>query len=308
MPQSTRGELRHARTSADRDTSSTPGSTLSTTPSSTPGRTPSRTTKRLLGLAVVAATVAGVAATTPAMFAGTSAKAAPPAVQAALTAPVDADAELRDGIVAQAGAQKQKAAEEAKAKAKAKAQADAKAAKAKADKEAARKAAAKKAAAKKAEQQRASRSEGRRQLKTAPAAAAAPSGWTTPVASVSFSAQYGQAGGWSSGYHTGVDFVVPTGTAIRAVGPGTVVSASFDGAYGNNVVIRHSDGRYTQYAHLSSLGVSAGQSVSGGQRIGLSGATGNVTGPHLHFEARSTPGYGSDSNPLAYLRSHGVRV
>ncbi|NEB81230.1 peptidoglycan DD-metalloendopeptidase family protein [Streptomyces sp. SID14478] len=113
---------------------------------------------------------------------------------------------------------------------------------------------------------------------------------------------------WSSGYHTGTDFVVPTGTAIKAVGAGTVVSAGLDGAYGNEVVIQHADGKYSQYAHMSSLGVSAGQHVTAGQQIGLSGATGNVTGPHLHFEIRTSPSYGSDLDPLAYLREHGVQV
>ncbi len=56
------------------------------------------------------------------------------------------------------------------------------------------------------------------------------------------------------------------------------------------------------------LSVSAGQTVSGGQQIGLSGSTGNSTGPHLHFEIRTAPGYGSDIDPLAYLRSHGVSI
>jgi murein DD-endopeptidase MepM/ murein hydrolase activator NlpD len=113
---------------------------------------------------------------------------------------------------------------------------------------------------------------------------------------------------WSSGYHTGVDFVVPTGTSLKAVGAGTVVSAGWGGAYGNQVVIQLADGYYAQYAHLSQLSVSAGQSVTAGQQIGLSGATGNVTGPHLHFEIRTTPDYGSDLNPVAYLRSKGVAV
>jgi murein DD-endopeptidase MepM/ murein hydrolase activator NlpD len=113
---------------------------------------------------------------------------------------------------------------------------------------------------------------------------------------------------WSSGYHTGVDFVVPTGTSLKAVGAGTVVSAGWGGAYGNQVVLKLNDGSYAQYAHLSSLSVSAGQTVSAGQQVGLSGATGNVTGPHLHFEIRTTPDYGSDVDPVAYLRSHGVSV
>lgn len=113
---------------------------------------------------------------------------------------------------------------------------------------------------------------------------------------------------WSSGYHTGVDFVVPTGTTIKSIAAGTVVSAGWGGAYGNQVVIQHADGQYSQYAHMSSLSVSAGQTVTEGQQIGLSGATGNVTGPHLHFEIRTTPDYGSDVDPVAYLRAHGVTV
>lgn len=113
---------------------------------------------------------------------------------------------------------------------------------------------------------------------------------------------------WSKGYHTGVDFPVPTGTSVKAVAAGHVVAAGWGGSFGYQVVIRHSDGRYTQYAHLSAISVRAGQSVSGGQRIGRSGATGNVTGPHLHFEVRTGPGFGTDVDPVAYLRAGGVRI
>ncbi|MFD5817569.1 peptidoglycan DD-metalloendopeptidase family protein [Streptomyces sp. NPDC127038] len=135
------------------------------------------------------------------------------------------------------------------------------------------------------------------------------SGYTLPVDSSTIGTGYKVAGSmWSSGYHTGVDFVVPTGTTIKSVAAGTVVSAGWGGAYGNQVVIQHADGKYSQYAHMSSLSVSAGQTVTEGQQIGLSGATGNVTGPHLHFEIRTTPDYGSDVDPVAYLRSHGVAV
>ncbi|MDN3025466.1 LysM peptidoglycan-binding domain-containing M23 family metallopeptidase [Streptomyces sp. S.PB5] len=135
------------------------------------------------------------------------------------------------------------------------------------------------------------------------------SGFTLPVAGATVGTPYRMAGSmWSSGYHTGVDFVVPTGTSLKAVGAGTVVSAGWGGAYGNQVVIRLADGYYAQYAHLSSLSVSAGQTVTEGQQVGLCGATGNVTGPHLHFEIRTTPDYGSDVDPVAYLRSKGVSV
>ncbi|MGW3215941.1 transglycosylase family protein [Streptomyces parvus] len=141
----------------------------------------------------------------------------------------------------------------------------------------------------------------------APERAVRHSGFSAPVAAGT-GTPYRQAGSWSSGYHTGVDFPVPTGTSVKSVAPGRVVSAGWAGAYGYEVVIRHSDGKYSQYAHLSAVHVRAGQSVSGGQRIARSGSTGNSTGPHLHFEIRTGPGYGSDVDPLAYLRAGGVRV
>jgi murein DD-endopeptidase MepM/ murein hydrolase activator NlpD len=113
---------------------------------------------------------------------------------------------------------------------------------------------------------------------------------------------------WSKGYHTGVDFPVPTGTSVKAVAAGQVVSAGWGGSFGYQVVIRHADGRYTQYAHLSAISVKDGQSVVGGQRIGRSGSTGNSTGPHLHFEVRTGPGFGTDIDPVVYLRAGGVRI
>jgi len=135
------------------------------------------------------------------------------------------------------------------------------------------------------------------------------SGYAAPVENANVTTQYRASGAsWSSGYHTGSDFQAASGTSVRSIGPGTVVSAGWSGSYGNEVVIQHSDGMYSQYAHLSSLGVSAGQTVTGGQQIGLSGSTGNSTGPHLHFEVRTGPSYGSDVDPIAYLRSHGVSI
>ncbi|WP_095757754.1 transglycosylase family protein [Streptomyces xinghaiensis] len=133
--------------------------------------------------------------------------------------------------------------------------------------------------------------------------------FSAPVPGVSPSTPYRASGGsWSSGYHTGVDFPVATGTSVRAVASGQVVSAGWAGAYGYQVVLRHSDGRYSQYAHLSQLSVRAGQQVPAGQQLGRSGSTGNSTGPHLHFEVRTGPGYGSDIDPLAYLRGRGVAI
>ncbi|KOU02998.1 peptidase [Streptomyces sp. NRRL F-2295] len=135
------------------------------------------------------------------------------------------------------------------------------------------------------------------------------SGWSAPLANPNVTTQYRASGAsWSSGYHTGSDFQAASGTPVLAIGPGTVVSAGNSGSYGNEVVIKHEDGMYSQYAHQSSLNVSVGQTVTGGQQIGLSGSTGNSTGPHLHFEVRTGPGYGSDVDPIAYLRQHGVSV
>ncbi|MFD4375097.1 transglycosylase family protein [Streptomyces sp. NPDC059202] len=132
--------------------------------------------------------------------------------------------------------------------------------------------------------------------------------YSAPV-SADTGTRYGKPGSsWSSGYHTGVDFPVPTGTTVKSVSDGKIVSAGWGGAYGYQIVVRHDDGRYSQYAHLSAVSVREGQRVTGGQRIGRSGSTGNSSGPHLHFEVRTGPGYGSDIDPLAYLRARGVSI
>ncbi|MFF3286829.1 peptidoglycan DD-metalloendopeptidase family protein [Streptomyces sp. NPDC003023] len=143
---------------------------------------------------------------------------------------------------------------------------------------------------------------------TKPQAPRPAAAFSAPVAAGPSTAYRKTGSSWSSGYHTGVDFAVPTGTSVKAVASGKVVSAGWAGAYGYEVVIRHRDGRYSQYAHLSALNVRAGQQVAAGQRIARSGSTGNSTGPHLHFEIRTGPGYGSDIDPLAYLRAGGVSI
>ncbi|MCZ4120745.1 M23 family metallopeptidase [Streptomyces sp. H39-S7] len=132
--------------------------------------------------------------------------------------------------------------------------------------------------------------------------------WVKPVDSYTIGASFAQAGSHWSHKHSGQDFVVPTGTQVKAVHGGTVVDAGWGGAYGNNIVIKHGNGTYTQYGHLSKLEVSVGETVSTSQEIGKSGSTGNSTGPHLHFEARTTPVYGSGEEPLAFLHQHGVNM
>ncbi|MEU1807075.1 M23 family metallopeptidase [Streptomyces sp. NPDC019937] len=137
--------------------------------------------------------------------------------------------------------------------------------------------------------------------------------WVTPVATYVLGAPFGLAGNLWAHNHSGQDFVVPSGTSVRAVHTGVVVKAGPYGAgdgpaYGNAIVVKHDDNTYSQYAHLSRIDVRIGQSVTTGQHIGLSGNTGNTTGPHLHFEIRTTPNYGSAVGPLTFLRAHGLKV
>ncbi len=96
------------------------------------------------------------------------------------------------------------------------------------------------------------------------------------------------------------------GTPLVAVGNSTVVSAGWAGAYGNQIVLKLADGRFAQYAHLSQLGVKAGQHVNAGDQIGKSGNTGNSTGPHLHFEIRTVNQYAKVIDPVGYLKGHGA--
>ena len=146
--------------------------------------------------------------------------------------------------------------------------------------------------------------------KTAARPPAAPhqTGYTLPVHAPLGTGYRSSGSHWASGHHTGQDFLVATGTSVHAVAAGKVVTAGWGGAYGYQVVIRHPDGHYSQYGHLSQISVKAGQQVREGQRIARSGSTGNATGPHLHFEIRTGPVYGDDIDPLRFLRSHGVKV
>ncbi|MFZ2185673.1 MAG: lytic exoenzyme target recognition domain-containing protein [Streptococcus parauberis] len=113
--------------------------------------------------------------------------------------------------------------------------------------------------------------------------------------------------------HVGVDYAVPVGTPVRAVANGTVKFAG-DGANhswmlwmaGNCVLIQHADGMHTGYAHLSKVSVSTGSTVKQGQIIGYTGATGQVTGPHLHFKMLpANPnwqnGFSGRINPTGYI-------
>ncbi|MEU9219991.1 M23 family metallopeptidase [Streptomyces sp. NPDC048376] len=136
----------------------------------------------------------------------------------------------------------------------------------------------------------------------------APAGpdWTAPVESYELSASFGSGGSRWANRHTGQDFAVPVGTAVRSVGSGRVLKVSCGGAFGIQIVIEHAGGYYTQYAHLAAVAVDQGDRVEPGQWIGQSGSTGNSTGPHLHFEVRVTPEMGSALDPVPWLSQRGV--
>lgn len=106
--------------------------------------------------------------------------------------------------------------------------------------------------------------------------------------------------------HRGADFALPVGTTILSAEAGTVLSVKEESmGYGNHIILAHSHGLRTLYAHLSSFAVTAGQSVSRGQVIGFSGESGRVTGPHLHFEVREG-NYPVD--PFPYFETEGTSL
>ncbi|MEV6175266.1 M23 family metallopeptidase [Streptomyces sp. NPDC051954] len=209
----------------------------------------------------------------------------------------DAGEVLRSRILAQAEQQQDqvdtKAAQAAQAAAQKKA-ADAAAA---AEKQAEAKAAAAKAKAEEAARQKA---EAERLAELAKQ-------FALPTSSYTITSTFGQAGSlWSSGYHTGLDFAAPTGTLIKAIHSGTITQAGWDGSYGYKTVLTLDDGTELWFAHQSSISVSVGQKVATGDVIGRVGATGNVTGAHLHLEVHTSSSDSSGIDPMAWLRSKGL--
>ncbi|MGB7244530.1 MAG: M23 family metallopeptidase [Sulfitobacter sp.] len=100
--------------------------------------------------------------------------------------------------------------------------------------------------------------------------------------------------------HKGVDFAASVGTPIYSTGDGVVVGAEWASGYGRLVKIRHAFGIETRYAHLSKMHVKVGQRVSRGDLIGAMGASGRVTGVHLHYEVRVD---GKAVNPMIYIKA-----
>ena len=125
-------------------------------------------------------------------------------------------------------------------------------------------------------------------------------GWVSPVYGYTITSSFGMRVHPVTGVyklHTGIDIPATTGTPIRAAESGQVITASYQGAYGNCVIIDHGNGYSTLYGHQSSIAVSVGDTVTRGQTIGYVGSTGYSTGPHLHFEIRVN---GSPQDPLNY--------
>jgi len=131
--------------------------------------------------------------------------------------------------------------------------------------------------------------------------------YTLPTSSYTITSTFGQAGSlWSSGYHTGLDFAAPTGTPLKAVHTGTITEAGWSGSYGYRTILTLEDGTEIWYAHQSSINVSVGQKVNTGDVIGRVGATGNVTGAHLHMEVHTSSSDTAGIDPMAWLRSMGL--
>jgi murein DD-endopeptidase MepM/ murein hydrolase activator NlpD len=127
----------------------------------------------------------------------------------------------------------------------------------------------------------------------------------TPITGGSVGTPYGAKGKlWQSGSHTGDDYPCPIGTPVVAAMDGTVFNDNPGDQYGKTVQIDHGNGFQTLYGHLSEVSVAVGANVKRGQVIGRSGDTGNVTGPHLHFEVRK--GKNNPVNPTELTKDGGT--
>ncbi|MFH8409016.1 M23 family metallopeptidase [Streptomyces sp. NPDC018019] len=127
----------------------------------------------------------------------------------------------------------------------------------------------------------------------------------SPLTSYTLTAGFGQAGDRWVANHTGLDFAAPTGTPVKAIHGGTITQAGWAGAYGYRIVLTLDDGTELWFCHLSSIVRISGKAAAG-DVIGRVGATGNVTGPHLHLEVR--PGGGIPVDPKPWLGERGLEA
>ena len=140
----------------------------------------------------------------------------------------------------------------------------------------------------------------------APKITSRPVTWVRPCAA-SVNSAYGMRWGRM---HKGIDFAASYGDPLYAIGDGVIVGVgqqSEESGYGQITLIRHVGGIVSAYAHQSRMVVQVGDHVRAGQLIGYVGATGHVSGPHLHFEIR-TETHGGQVDPRAWLAAHGVDV
>lgn len=130
--------------------------------------------------------------------------------------------------------------------------------------------------------------------------------WQSPLVrgTYALTGRFGQCSGLWSHCHTGLDFAAPTGTPIRSVAAATVRKVGYAGAYGIRTIVTLDDGTQVWYCHQNNTSVAPGQRVRRGDRIGAVGATGNVTGPHLHLEVR--PRGRAPVDPRTALIAHNV--
>lgn len=126
--------------------------------------------------------------------------------------------------------------------------------------------------------------------------------WAAPLPGASVASCYG----WRSGsLHQGIDLVAALGTAILAIGDGTVVAAGPAQGFGNWVVIEHDDGSVSVYGHMRYYDVAVGDRVETGEQIALVGNEGQSTGPHLHMEIKLD---GQAVDPDMWLDAQGVEL
>lgn len=127
------------------------------------------------------------------------------------------------------------------------------------------------------------------------------SGWIAPTQGT-VTSEFGPRWGRR---HEGIDIAAGVGTPVKAAADGVVRQASWNGGYGNAVVIDHGNGVTTLYAHNSELTVKPGDRVTSGQTVAKVGSTGDSTGPHLHFEVKVD---GTKIDPRPWLKQRGVTL
>jgi murein DD-endopeptidase MepM/ murein hydrolase activator NlpD len=133
--------------------------------------------------------------------------------------------------------------------------------------------------------------------------------WVLPVRHFRISTWFGESGWeWSSGYHTGIDFVSGCYSPEVAVTRGVVARAGWDGPYGYQVRLRLPNGDQVWYNHMIEIKTRVGATLPQGGLIGLMGQTGNAYGCHLHFEYRVRGALKKPVDPAPYFAQHGIHL